>query len=371
MGRGFAGFYSLGSTYENGDVWSVSASCFPRSPFRAPGRDSCCLDFEETSNADKKSAGKQQKLAKYHNRYAAPAPSPKPAWHDTRPVTSGGTCDITLGALKDKYSEFTVFLTFQDDNQKTLWNAAKADLNNVVAKSQIQYFVRRVVVGAMNRMVWKHTRNPSTFSDCNVLAADDQAKASAVQLLYDDSTLTLKVQFNVAIPMYWVAATTVDQCSSPPPAKKDANGIASVNPASHTVNADSIMQAMVYNVFYSAANSGNYCNNVPVNGVISNGVLVEGSTKADCQKNLQRDLIARQAISDEASQLRGMGMANPNALPPTQNIVSQLVRALNPNIPPAKKDVVSYLRGLLLKSGTPAKVVAMGVKGTAVTKKGG
>jgi hypothetical protein len=73
----------------------------------------------------------------------------------------------------------------------------------------------------------------------------------------------------------------------------------------------------------------------------------------------QRDLDARQAIVDEATQLRGM----------SGPVVSQLVRALNPRTP-AKRDVVSYLRGLLLKSGKPAKVIAMGVTGTAKTKKG-
>jgi hypothetical protein len=120
------------------------------------------------------------------------------------------------------------------------------------------------------------------------------------------------------------------------------------------------MFALVYNVFYSAANSGSYCDNVLVNGVKSNGNFVQGSTRADCQKNLQRDLIARQAFVDEAAQLKGM----------SGPVVSQLVKALNPNTP-TKRDVVSYLRGLLLKSGTPAKVVAMGVTGNAVTKKGG
>jgi hypothetical protein len=48
----------------------------------------------------------------------------------------------------------------------------------------------------------------------------------------------------------------------------------------------------------------------------------------------------------------------------------QLVKALNPNTR-TKRDVVSYLRGLLLKSGKAAKVIAMGVKGNAVIKKGG
>jgi hypothetical protein len=73
----------------------------------------------------------------------------------------------------------------------------------------------------------------------------------------------------------------------------------------------------------------------------------------------QRDLDARQAIVDEATQLRGM----------SGPVVSQLVWALNPNTP-AKMDVVSYLRGLRLKSGKPAKVIAMGVTGAAKTKRG-
>ena len=69
---------------------------------------------------------------------------------------------------------------------------------------------------------------------------------------------------------------------------------------------------------------------------------------------------ARQAIVNEATQLRGM----------SGPVVSQLVKALNPNTH-TKRDVVSYLRGLLLKSGKAAKVIAMGVKGNAVIKKGG
>jgi hypothetical protein len=73
----------------------------------------------------------------------------------------------------------------------------------------------------------------------------------------------------------------------------------------------------------------------------------------------QRDLDARQAIVDEATQLKGM----------SGPVVSQLVKALNPRTP-TKRDVVSYLRGLLLKSGKPAKVIAAGVTGTAKTKKG-
>ena len=263
-----------------------------------------------------------------------------------------GSCKFTLGKLQGQYSDFTVYLTYKDDDQKTLKNAALADLNSRgAATSQIQYFVRRVVVGAMNRMVSKKNNNPSTFTDCNPGAADSQAKDSAVQLFYDDAAKMLKMQFRVAIPMYWVAATVVNECDGPPPARHPS--LSSVDSLTHQLDPNAIMTAMSTNVFYCGANADAYCDNT--SNFNEFGTWTGHNTQ--CKNALKGDLDSRQAIIDEAAQLGGM------------NIVSQLVWALNPN-KPAKRDVVSYLRGLLLKSGTPAKVIAMGVTGKAKTAKG-
>jgi hypothetical protein len=334
VGRAFAAFYSLGSTDGNEAVRGVSPTCFSSSRVIAPGGDSCCLAWLLPTRAEKKANENLQRSGKIIKSQEA--------------FLNKGKCGNTLSILKNENSEFTVFMTFQDDAGYTLYNAAKADLKSGgAAKNQIQYFARRVVVGAMNRMVWKRNNNPSTFADCNPGAADNQAKASFVQLFYDDDASALKLEFKVIIPMYWVAATTVTQCAGPHTSatidnilgqhgKKSSpmpQGIVSWNPTSHTPNPGSIVMAMSENVFYSGKNGDMHAS--------------------------QRDLLARQAIVDEATQLRGM----------TGPVVSQLVRALNPRTP-AKRDVVSYLRGLLLKSGKPAKVTASGVVGNAVIKRG-
>ena len=306
MGRAFAAFYSLGSTDGNEAMRSVwgghsPASCFSSSRVIAPGGDKCCFDW----------------------------------------FTNRGECGMTLGALKKESSEFTVYITFQDDAEYTLYYAALADLKRGgAAKNQIKYFARRVVVGAMNRMLFLHNNNPSTFTDCDPFAADIQAKTSFVQLFYDNAALALKMEFKVSIPMYWVAATTVSVCTGPQSAYdyryigSSPIGLTSWNPKSHTVDPGMIMWAMSDRVFFSGTTGEKYA--------------------------LKRDLNARQAIVDEATQLKGM----------SGPVVSQLVKALNPRTP-TKRDVVSYLRGLLLKSGKAAKVIAMGVTGTAKTKKGG
>jgi hypothetical protein len=268
-----------------------------------------------------------------------------------------GSCKFTLGKLQGQYSDFTVYLTYKDDDQKTLKNAALADLNSRgAATSQIQYFVRRVVVGAMNRMVSKKNNNPSTFTDCNAgatTAADNLAKASAVQLFYDDAAKMLKMQFRVAIPMYWVAATVVNECDGPPPARHPS--LSSVDSLTHQADPNAIMTAMSTNVFYCGTNTGAYCDNT--SNFNEFGTWTGHNTQ--CKNALKGDLDSRQAIIDEAAQLRGM----------SGTVVSQLVKALNPNTY-AKRDVVSYLRGLLLKSGKPAKIVGGGTVGDAAIKKG-
>jgi len=200
----------------------------------------------------------------------------------------------------------------------------------------------------MNSMVWKHNSNRNTFTDCNPGAADNQAKASFVKLSYNDAALTLKLEFKVHIPMYWVAATTVDKCAA---ADVNAKPIASVVSKTAQINPDSIMQAMVNNVFYSSVSTGTYCEEL--------GDTRNSNAKTACKKTVYRDINSRDALVNEAAQLRGM----------SGPVVSQLVKALNPNTP-AKRDVVSYLRGLLLKNKQPAKIVAAGTVGTAKIKKG-
>jgi hypothetical protein len=65
-----------------------------------------------------------------------------------------------------------------------------------------------------------------------------------------------------------------------------------------------------------------------------------------------------QTIINTATQLTGMA---------DKSVVSKVVSALSPTL---KSSLTTYLRSLLLKSGTQAKVVAAGATGKALTVKG-
>ena len=108
-----------------------------------------------------------------------------------------------------EYVEFDVFLVWQDDSKKSLYNAAVSDLKNVNAKAEVQMFVRRLTLNALNLMVGKHNDVDNTFQDCNPGLADAEAKKSGVVLSYDTTNSRFMMKWRVHLPQYWVAMATV------------------------------------------------------------------------------------------------------------------------------------------------------------------
>ena len=245
-------------------------------------------------------------------------------------LTCTGTCplpkegNVPVSSLVGQYVEFGTYLTFQDDSSGSLKAAALADLANPAAKRQLQYFVRRVVLGALNLEVGKHNDVVSTFIDCDPKAADVDALGSFVDLWYDDKKATLQLTFNVHVPRYWISATTVG-------IKPTDTGIQAPE------GIQSSLDMQIFGNFICDSNKNSY--------------------KA-CKDDKARIMLDLQTIIDAATKLTGMA---------DSSVVSKVVRALSPSL---GSSLTTYLRSLLLKSGTQAKVVAAGATGKALTVKG-
>ena len=109
-----------------------------------------------------------------------------------------------------EYVEFDVFLVWQDDSKKSLYTAAVSDLKNANAKAEVQMFVRRLTLNALNLMVGKHNDVDNTFQDCNPGLADAEAKKSGVVLSYDTTNSHFMMKWRVHLPQYWVAMATFE-----------------------------------------------------------------------------------------------------------------------------------------------------------------
>jgi len=108
------------------------------------------------------------------------------------------------------YVEFDVFLVWQDDSKKSLYTAAVSDLKNANAKAEVQMFVRRLTLNALNLMVRTHNEVDNTFQDCNPGLADAEAKKSGVVLSYDTTNSRFMMKWRMHLPQYWVAMATFE-----------------------------------------------------------------------------------------------------------------------------------------------------------------
>jgi len=213
------------------------------------------------------------------------------------------------------YVEFDIYINIQDDNLRSLKNAALADLRNVGSRFEIQQFVRRLLLGALNTMVGKHDKVLNTFLDCNPAAADLKAKNSQVSIFYDDATAVLSLTFRAHLPQYWVALTTKGWGA--PGRPKSDDGITSPQ---------GMQLAMNTWVF---------------------GLCTTESTRCgDAAATFQTLFSTVARNSPQAS--------------------SMLIKSFNPNL----KTAALRGRALALKSGKQAKVVAAGSSGKALTARG-
>lgn len=219
------------------------------------------------------------------------------------------------------YVEFDVFLVWQDDSKKSLYNAAVSDLKNANAKAEVQMFARRLTLNALNLMVGKHNKVDNTFQDCNPGLADADAKKSGVVLSYDTTNSHFMMKWRVHLPQYWVAMATFE-----------GKGLGKGG----VITPEGMKDAMNQNVF-------------------NNMQCKDKSVGSACMK--QKATLAGQLQPIVDATARGSPQAN-----------SLLVKALNPDTKTMMR------RELALKSGKPAKkvppVVSSGTVGKVMAVRG-